>query len=170
MIIGLGGKAGSGKSTVAKILVDEFRFKEFAFADELKIYAQKYFGFTNEEIKTKPPHVRNIFQGLGSFVRYEVDEDFWIDKLDEKLVYEEGNIVISDVRYINEAEHVRGKGGILIRVESPSCMNFNHESETQLDGYYWDIVIKNDSTIHDLHYKVSDIIYGYIQKGELNVK
>lgn len=46
MWIGLGGKAGSGKDTVADILCDNKDFKKFSFAKNLKLMCMKVFGLT----------------------------------------------------------------------------------------------------------------------------
>ena len=52
------------------------------------------------------------------------------------------NWVISDVRFLNEAESIRKRGGILIRLEgdptgirAKDTRDPNHESEIQLDDY-----------------------------------
>ena len=50
MIIGLSGGAGTGKDTVADILVEQHGFYKIAFADEIKRICQKLFQFTDEQL------------------------------------------------------------------------------------------------------------------------
>lgn len=50
MIVGLAGLAGSGKDTVADILVKNFGFVKVAFADPLKRIAKEVYDFTDEQL------------------------------------------------------------------------------------------------------------------------
>ena len=50
LIIGLSGKAGTGKDAVAKILVKEYNFVRVAFADPLKRICKEIFGFSDEQL------------------------------------------------------------------------------------------------------------------------
>ena len=50
MIIGISGKAGSGKDTVADILAKEFGFVKCGLADPLKRIAREVFCFTDEQL------------------------------------------------------------------------------------------------------------------------
>lgn len=50
MIIGIVGKAGSGKDTVAKFVCDNHGGTRLAFADILKRFVQDVFGFTDEQL------------------------------------------------------------------------------------------------------------------------
>lgn len=59
MIVSLSGKKRAGKSTVAKILVDKFKFKEIALADPLRELCSKVFNiplstFLSDELKEQP--------------------------------------------------------------------------------------------------------------------
>lgn len=161
MIVGLVGKAETGKSTLANFLVEELNFREFAFASSLKKHAKKYLKIDPlDKIKN-----RNILQGFGQFVRDEIDKDFWIKKLHEEAVYFlEDNIVISDVRYVNESKYIKDNGGILLRIERdvPTML---HPSETEQDEIDCDFVIKNNGSLHDFHYRFSDWIYNLKKEG-----
>ncbi len=166
MIIGISGKMGSGKDTIADYLAFKHGFKKVSFANELKIMCMKYFGFTEEEVfQTKPPEVRKALQGAGAMMR-SIDPDFWINKLGAKTRDVPANFVISDVRYLNEAVYVQKYLGFLIRVERPgnpmivSDEAKNHLSETELDDYfYFDGKIQNDGSTLELFNKV-DLFVG----------
>lgn len=49
-IVGISGKAGSGKDTVAKYLVDNHGFIAMSLADEMKRFGKRIFGFTDNQL------------------------------------------------------------------------------------------------------------------------
>lgn len=70
MIIGITGKAGSGKSTAAKVLVEQHGFVEVGLADPLKRICQEVFDFSDEQL-WGPSEMRNA---PDSRYRRSVDE------------------------------------------------------------------------------------------------
>ena len=72
------------------------------------------------------------------------------------------NWIIPDVRFPNEVEAIKERGGIVIRVNrstTKSDSNSNHESEIALDHYHdFDAIINNDKTIGHLTHEVMDIL------------
>ena len=93
--------------------------------------------------------LREFLQRLGNAVRDAIHPDFWVNALFN--TYTKNNIIIADVRFPNEAEAIKARGGKLIRIERPGAGAGNHISETALDDYTgWDIVIDNVGTLEDL--------------------
>ena len=178
MIIGIAGKAQAGKDTTAMMLQTLltnpditwdmywnsdmiFEWDHFVvhYADLLKEVSQEmldmpFDDFNSQEVKQMHLDwlgmtVREFLQKLGTAVRKEIDPEFWIKALFN--TYQNGNIIIADVRFPNEAEAVKARGGKLIRIERPGAGAGNHISETALDDYKgWDIVIDNVGTLEDL--------------------
>lgn len=81
----------------------------------------------------------------------------------------QSNWIITDVRFPNEAEAIKRRGGLLLRLESKRCdYTDTHPSETALDDYggkgnevrtdRWDKVIFNDGTIDDLIIEVKKFL------------
>jgi len=70
------------------------------------------------------------------------------------------NWVITDVRFPNEAQSIKDRKGILIRIESDRCnLNDTHPSETSLDKYGWfEYTIYNNGTISDLIDEIRTIL------------
>jgi len=159
MIIGISGKMGSGKDYYADKLLKKFvNSIKICFADQLKvIVATKY----NIDIKLlfgdKTQEHRELLQETGQDER-KIDKKIWIKYTNNwiKLYQMRGfkYIIISDVRYKNEANYIKQKGGIVIRIHAPKRnlqrlqkenSNGNHISEIDLDDYKFDYTINNNS-------------------------
>jgi len=117
----------------------------------------------------KPMTVRDLLQKLGTeCMRNGLHENTWVNALfaDYKLIEygdeEQGhypNWVVTDTRFKNEAEAIKDKGGIIIRVERPGVEPINdHPSETGLDNWKFDYKIANVSGLFELKENVKDIL------------
>lgn len=163
-LIGITGKARSGKDTAARHLVMDHDFVRLAFADPLKMAAQEMFGLTAEqtwadELKEivierwgKTP--RQIFQLLGTeCVKPFFGEDFWVKRLDlnYQVLKDSDNVVITDVRFDSEASYLRSMGGVIVEIRRgvQSVGIAGHASERGL-SLPADIVIENNGSIEDL--------------------
>lgn len=137
-------------------------------------YTEKGSYITN---KFAPMTVRDFLQKLGTDgLRDGLHENVWINALMSDYVpdevqwsdgpiggYEPGtefpNWIITDTRFPNEAEAIRKKDGILIRVERPGVKPINnHPSETSLDDYKFDHYVSNDDTVEALAEKIKHIL------------
>lgn len=185
IIIGISGKKGSGKDTFALLLEDLFRKQEIkvitkAFADKLKqccaiISGQFEWIFYNQNIKDKKAGLlnmtnRELMQKFGDLTR-QLDPDIWIKlTLESEYKIAPDILIITDVRFKNEAKAIKDKGGILIRMESNRSKEDTHKSETDLDDYNnFDLVITNNIgvSIKELQAKAKDIIT-YIQNEKFS--
>ena len=190
MIIGISGKAGSGKDTAAKMLevlyanpdisYEDFankRYKNFAdiqivhFADSLKETAQVLFRIGEWETNTQEGKkttinwigktVRELLQGIGQGLRDAIDPNLWVKIL---FANTEGwsNYIIADVRYPNEVYAIKKRNGVLIRIDRKDAGAGNHSSETALDNYKeWDVHIENNGSIEDLFEAMKIFIKNY---------
>ena len=168
ILIGISGKAHSGKDTVADILVNRYGFIKMAFADSLKGLVQQYYGFKKEDLWTdyKTEEVRRILQGTGELIKSLEGDNFWIHEIQEKIVYRSmtagwvPRIVISDVRFQNEKNFIKGCSGITIRIDRPDneAVEYNpeHISEQELQGF--DYVIVNEEGIEELGSEINKIM------------
>lgn len=166
MIIGISGKAHSGKSTVVDMLIRKYGFEHYAFGDQLKWLVNRYFGIPTHElwVDKKKPEVRKLLQSVGDLMRGEVDERYFVRVIEMTVKDNEGIVAISDVRYRNEAEMIQDNGGILIKIEredGPMVEHgADHSSETELDNYTeWDYTIKNFGTLENLQTKVDTVVH-----------
>lgn len=71
--------------------------------------------------------------------------------------------IITDVRFPNEADAIRERGGFVIRIENDRVESIDtHESETALDDYeHFDEIIYNNGTLEELKEKVERFIKIY---------
>jgi hypothetical protein len=167
MIIGLTGYAQSGKDTVAKILVDNYGYTRVAFADKIRdflyemnpmvdnvagepIFLKERVDRDGWEVAKKNPHVRRALQNAGVSARKVFGEEFWIDRSLVSILQNE-NTVITDVRFINEADVVKHQAGQVWRIKRLGVDAVNaHVSESQMDGYPVDQIFTNNGSIEDL--------------------
>jgi hypothetical protein len=163
MIIGLTGKKGSGKSTVASLLNKGYGYTVMGFGDPIKkmlssmgVPTEYLFdpGKKEEVIPDFGKSARFMMQTLGSaWARDILGADVWVKSMDRRLgalqieqKIDEPDCVIDDVRFQNEADYIHGVGGKIILVtrafESPADV---HESERGLDPREIDATINNIS-------------------------
>lgn len=140
MIIGITGKKGSGKDTVADFIVKNFPTAvKIAFADELKHMLLNNGICDYESLWGRKTHFsRKIMQFLGTEVVRKIKPNYWIEVMEEKInfLYSEvpkSIIVIPDVRFLNEAKFVKAHNGYIIRVNRKIDIVDNHASEIEQD-------------------------------------
>ena len=158
-IIGISGKKGSGKDTVADILINlhkETKIGKVGFASAIKSEISRAIGLPAFFIDNHKDNFRLILQGWGTdFRRKLYSEDYWLKKMDQALVLFESVgysvVIIPDVRFLNEVKYVKDKDGLLIRVTRPMSGPIDiHQSETELDDSTFDVTINNDKDLSHL--------------------
>lgn len=165
MIIGLGHRARSGKDTIAKRLQASHGFHHTWFAQPLKEAAGRLFGLSNEQLygelkEAEDPFwkdtPRNILQKFGTeCMRNGYRKDFWVKVMERRIDNWRPtiqDIVVSDVRFPEEAEMILRLGGELWRVDRPGAPDMGaHPSEHALDDWgLWHLVLENKGTVADL--------------------
>jgi hypothetical protein len=148
ILVGISGKRGTGKSTLGNILQSHYGFKHLGFAQELKRRIQRDFPLTHEDTDGSRKELGNPLIGgftprelmieYGNFFR-KFDANYWVDACLEDAL-RSPKVVVSDVRYSNEADRIRDLGGIVVRLERPAELNIykgviTNASETELDDY-----------------------------------
>lgn len=177
ILIGLSGYARSGKDTVAKILQDKYDITPLSFTTALNdvllatnpiIVVDNHFQPIRlceiideigwEKAKDVHPEVRRLQQKLGTDgVRNNISKDAWVQALynNNKDLIDNGKAAITNVRFPNELIFVREYGGYVIRVVRPGYFPANgHVSDTALDAYGFDAIIKNDGDLGKLEQEV----------------
>lgn len=150
MIIGLIGLKQVGKTTAADYLVEKYGFVKHNFKDALVAEMKENFpdllsairdseqrgnlGHTvtvEELFQTKPPLMRALMQNYGTEVRRGDSDNYWIKKWRDTLP-KDANVVVDDVRFINEGNMVTTNGGVIVHLTRPDVVPTDgHSSETE---------------------------------------
>lgn len=188
--IAITGKANSGKNTVGKLLIkslfknteDSKNHHFIAFADPLK----KMTSITFPEIPRKwlygpskyraqvipgafkngePLTVRQVLIDLGNDFGRKYKSDIWIKNFDHtfnKLAKKQASaIVVTDVRFRNEFDHLKTLGFFQIRLVRDAQLKISDASESNQDSIRddeYDAIIVNNSTLADLKQRVNEIV------------
>lgn len=188
-IIGFMGSIGSGKSASTDYMVSKHKHKEHAFAKPLKELAQTL-GFKHKEVYgTQEEKMqlnehwgitgRTFMQNFATQMMREMLPDviptmdlgkynnIWI-KLFEIHITElkkksrTPKIVVSDLRFPDEADAIKTHGGFIIKLIRSTDTEekiASHASETAGDEIEPDFVILNDTDdLADLHSKIDNVI------------
>lgn len=163
-IITFSGKQYSGKDTAAKILMEAMpEFRRCAMGDIIKIEYGKLNNLTYEEIEANKTHYRQGLIDLGNWGRQQ-SPDYWL----QKIIEQEGKLVVTDVRIKHEYEIFKSAGAIMIRVEAEreirearggKLIGEDDVTEVDLDDVQdWDFVIDNNKDYETLKTKVLEIV------------
>ena len=130
-IIGITGHARNGKDTAGGLLVSEYGFTRVALADAVRSMAlaiDPYVSGGNirlhhmvnnlgwEESK-KAPEIRRLLQAIGTEgVRDHIGVDSWVRAAKRTIDETPGPVVVTDIRFPNEADAIHEWGGDLWRV------------------------------------------------------
>jgi len=182
MLIGVCGKAGSGKDTIGDYLVEKYGFKKIALADPIKRLVKDIFALDDHTVYDRDAReknlerwegwsVRRLLQYIGTeLFRENIDDAIWVKSLWYKIQDDKScNYVVTDVRFPNELNYLNEnseEGEFLsIKVERPGYNGDvglkGHASEAyDLEG---DVKIVNNGTMEDVYSKVDEIVKGRLR-------
>lgn len=175
LLIGLAGRARSGKDTAAQHLVNHHRFQSYAFADPLRdglmhILNLSPCDFEGDQKEQPLPWLgrspRELMQSLGTeWGRNTVHPELWLLLATQNLdllarTHDTATgFVVSDVRFENEAQFIRDRGGVVIHLYRPSAPAVNaHISEDGIRSTEHDLVLANFGTIDELRQNLNSIV------------
>ncbi|MFG1370674.1 deoxynucleotide monophosphate kinase [Xanthobacter oligotrophicus] len=153
MLIGFAGRAGAGKTTAARHLIERHGFERVRFAGPLK-EMMRALGCTEDEIDGTRKEVpcdllggrtpRQAMQWLGTeWGREMIAPDLWT-RAWAYAAAGKPKVVVDDVRFPNEVEAIRAFGGVVIEITTAAAANpstLQHVSERGLLD--WDFSIIN---------------------------
>ena len=129
LIFGIAGVARCGKDTLGKHLINKLDKNKLpclniSFASALKSDLDKFLlekfkisAFTENNFEKDL--IRPLLVTYGTEVCRKIDQDYWIKKIDKKVKSSIDNkiiVVITDVRYENEAKWIKQNGGFIIHL------------------------------------------------------
>lgn len=175
-LIGLTGLAGTGKDTVRRILEEDFGADGIAFADPIRDMIGTLLtenGYSTEWMyerdKKEAPipglsiSYRHLAQTLGTEWGRAIAADFWLRiaraRADALKATGAKLVVISDVRFPNEAAWIKEHGGeVWGIVRDQAAPVRDHDSERLVDVIEPDHFIDNNGTVEDLWRAVSSLV------------
>ena len=164
-ILGISGKIGTGKTTIAghlqRLLASEnYVAEKFSFGDALKREVSRVFGVPLVDLYSQEGKAKSCTFEIDGFSRtmtlrellqwYGTDHtraqwpSYWVDRLAEEISDSSCRVaIIDDIRFVDEAEYAAKSGrkrSLLLRLEPYAGWTCGpsvaaHESETALDGY-----------------------------------
>lgn len=182
-LIGMIGKAGSGKDTLADVIAADGWVK-MAFADSLKHLCMDYLGLSYDDAYTQAGKMRmnddwgmtnrSILQKVGTeAMRNGFDKDVWVKiamiKV-KKLLAEGKKVIVTDCRFDNEAASIESLGGIVVEVvrNADSSLSSNeqqHASEQPVNRKYVAFTVDNNRGIDRLRLAFNNAMGIFVAKG-----
>ncbi|MDQ2771619.1 MAG: hypothetical protein M3Y54_14100 [Bacteroidota bacterium] len=176
-LIGLSGRRGSGKDTVAQLirqLQPERLWHIRSFGDSIKGVCAALSGedvtpYYSQEGKAErvPAFGRTrgeLLQQVGSALR-AWEPLVWVDAFFAGLPAD-AFVLVPDVRFANEADPIRARGGLMLRIEGDplhqrgdGTRDDDHPSETAMDDYaHFDATLPNTGSLDDLTQQVRELL------------
>ena len=114
------------------------------------------------DVTTNLLSIRQLLQYWGTeIMRKYFGDQLWC--LTTLKLADTQDLIISDLRFLIEAEMVKERGGKIIYISRPGCKVGNHQSEKEAFMLYetkqCDYVIHNDGTLEDLFNECKRICY-----------
>jgi hypothetical protein len=163
-LIGLVGYAGAGKDAAAAGLVS-VGWQRIAFADPLRkmllainpkipsqvsasAHVAEFVAAVGWDTAKKHPEVRRLLQAIGTeAVRNIIGPDTWVELARRDILASDRAVVLTDVRFENEAAMIKSIGGVLIRVTRPGVGPVNdHISDSLVETLPCQFTILNGTT------------------------
>ena len=171
------GKKFHGKDTVAGIILEhDNTYTLLSFAEPIKqalsiihVIPKEYFDDPNK--KEKPLSEwnnltpRSLAQWLGTDIyRNQFDQNVWLRNM-KLRIGELKNVIITDIRFDNEANFIKELGGIIIKVDASVRKNKsdNHISENGIDEKLVDIIVDNNGSFEDLNKSIKKTLCYLLQ-------
>lgn len=174
LLIGLHGKARSGKDTFARSLMGFQPFVRMAFADPLKTAVSGLFNIPQQRAFSDDKDqlleywgltLRDVLQRFGTeAMRDNFGADFWINRWESEYhdLKKNFSVVITDVRFPNEASRIRSLGGVIVHIRRDGAglegSAGSHISEQVLPFERDDFVINNNGSLDDLVNQAAELL------------
>ena len=174
-LIGLAGRAGSGKNALADYISATGDYRQDAFAAPIKKGLAQILGISIgrlEELKnsgaidaTLAKSYREMMQTLGTeWGRNIVNSDIWTLLARGRILANNPVVTImTDVRFDNEADLVHQMGGVIVYIDRPIAMCRQvekHVSENSLSKKNIDYTIYNNTNnLRDLQASWDNLTY-----------
>ena len=175
MLVGICGKSGSGKDTIADYLVYRNSFYKIALADPVRRIIKDVFVLSDHEIYDRCAReqpllqwddwsVRKLLQTIATeLFRNNIDKDVWVKSLFLRIQSDPlTNYVIPDIRFKNELDYLKNKCSDFFSIKvKRNGFDGNvgikeHESESY--DLETDCTIENNGDFNSLYQKIDNLL------------
>lgn len=166
-LIGLVGRKRSGKDTIAKFVTEMMEeFTIMSFADPLKQACKHAYYLRDSQLEDTKDVVdviwgmtpRDMMKSLGGKYFRNEDPGHWVKVMELRMAGID-HVIISDVRFENEAQFIRDNGGYLIHVSRDmESNNDDHVTEKTTDEIRCDYSINNNGSLVDLRVQLTGLL------------
>ena len=164
------------------IIKSKSTIQAVAFADPIKEIIKIMFPNTKKEIlygcskhrstiiegaslNGNPLTYRALLQNLGTEVCRGYKENIWLDVMDFKIEKAEKRgvklFLIKDVRFVNEFNHLKNSGFVMVRIVRDLHLPLSHSSEIeqeQIPNNEFHYVVDNNGTLESLRDSIKKLI------------
>lgn len=162
-IIVFSGKQYSGKDTAGKVFLEELiDYRRCAMGDIIKLEYGRLNGLSFDEIEANKAQHRAGLIELGNWGRSQ-SADYWL----EKIISQDGKIIVTDVRVPHEYNVFKSAGAVMIRIEATrdvratrgTLVGEDDITEIGLDNITdWDYVVENNSDYETFRSRLLEIV------------
>jgi len=162
-IIIFSGKQYSGKDTAGKVFLEELTdYRRCAMGDIIKLEYGRLNGLSFDEIEANKAQYRAGLIELGNRGRAQ-SADYWL----EKIISQDGKIIVTDVRVPHEYDVFKAAKAIMIRIEASrdvramrgTLVGEDDITEIGLDNVTdWDYVVENNSDYETFRARLLEIV------------
>jgi hypothetical protein len=168
-LIGIAGRARTGKNTLATFIQAQYGGYQYAFAAPIRAMLKSGLGvdmdtpYWSERKEQIIPAIgkspRQLMQTLGTeWGRQLINPDLWLILASGQLASRGPGMIVTDMRFENEASWVRRNKGVVLHLERNAAPTVNsHSSETPINRQPEDIVVYNDLDLESLQLAVSKL-------------
>lgn len=194
-LIGLAGYARSGKDTVGTQLIAQ-GYTQYSFAGPIRCAASCMFGIPVRLFEGTNPDrdkvdefwgfsLREMLQKIGTEGGRELfRQDIWIRRAEAEWAkmkrqserwgedapppFRPPGMVITDVRFPNEAEWILSEGGVVLNIDRAGVgPQSGHASEKALPQELISVTLYNHGTIEDLHQNAELVLKDLLKSDRL---
>jgi hypothetical protein len=170
-LVGLHAASGSGKTTLSYSL-EQDGYKCVAFAEPIKQIIRLLFDVSFDTLEHRKHEESplgltwtQLLQKIGDLGRGE-DPNFWVNiamrKVRKLKEAGESAILITDVRYPNEAVEILKEGGIIVEIVRPNPTERKgfpgHSSTKRLPDHLIHATVENNSSLWDFYKKFNSVV------------
>lgn len=169
-VVGIAGKARTGKDTIAALLLElgtaSYRY---AFADPIRAMLQAglRIDMDADDWQVRKERTvawlgvtpRRLMQTLGTeWGRQLINPDIWVNEAQLQWMERGPGMAISDVRFDNEADWIRRIGGKIVHVRRHAApLAEAHSSEDGITVAPADILLDNSGTVAELRARLIEL-------------